>query len=78
MTWIAAYVGHIDAHVLHMEKLVSRVLHSYNVVVNVAMYGPKWFEVSQGFGSFNVANVTRVPQLVNEDPSQVYRRWRRH
>ena len=62
---IAPDMGHVDIDILDMEKQVLGVLHSYDMVVDVAMHSTQWLEVGQGIGGLDVADVARMPQLVN-------------
>ena len=63
--WIATDMGHVDIDVFHMEKEVFWVLQPNDVVVDVAVNRAQRLEVSQGLGSFDIADVARVPQLVD-------------
>ena len=65
MAWIAADVGHVDVDVFHMEKQILGILHPHDMVIDVAMHGAKRLEMSQGIGSLDVADVARMPQLVD-------------
>lgn len=65
MSWIAPDVGHVDFDVLYVKEEVLGVLHSHDVAVDVAVHGAQRFEVAQGFGGLNAADVASVPQLVN-------------
>ena len=71
MAWIAADVGHVDVDVFHVEKQILWILHSHHMVVDVAMHGTQRLEMRQGIGGFNVADVARMPQLVDvPEPKQ--------
>ena len=65
MAWIASDVGHVDINVLDVEKQVLRILHPHNMIVDVAMHSTQRLETSQGICGFDIANITRMPQLVN-------------
>ena len=65
MARIAANVGHVDINVFNMEVQVFGILHAHDVVVDVAMHSTQRLETSQGICSFDIANITRMPQLVN-------------
>ena len=65
MAGITADVGHVDIDILDMEKQVLGVLHPHHVVVDVAVDGAQGLERSQGLGRLDVADVTRMPQLVD-------------
>jgi hypothetical protein len=58
-------VGHVDIDILDMEKQVLGVLHPHDMVVNIAMHSTQGFEVGQGIGGLDVADVASMPQLVN-------------
>ena len=62
---IAADVGHVDIDILDMKKQILGILHSHDMVVDVAMHSTQWLEVGQGIGGLDVADVARMPQLVN-------------
>ena len=65
MSRIAADVGHVDVHILDVKKEVFGILQTHGVVVNVAVDGSQRLEMRQGVSSFDIANITRMPQLVN-------------
>ena len=65
MAGIAADVGHVDVDILDVEKQVLRVLQAHHMVVDIAMNGAQRLERGQGIGCFDIADVARVPQLVN-------------
>ena len=65
MVGIAPDVGHVDIHILDMEKQVLGILHAHDMVVDVAVDGAQRFEGSQGLCGFDVANVACMPQLIN-------------
>ncbi len=62
---IAADMGHVDIDILDMEKQVLGILHSHDMVVDVAMHSAQWLEVGQSIGGLDVADVASMPQLVN-------------
>ena len=62
---IAPDMGHVDIDILDMEKQVLGVLHPHDMVIDVAMHGTQRLEVGQSIGSLDVADVARMPQLVN-------------
>ena len=62
---IAPDMGHVDIDILDMEKQVLGILHPHDMVVDIAMHGTQRLEVGQGIGSLDVADVARMPQLVN-------------
>ena len=65
MAWIAADMGHVDVNVFDMEEQVFGILHANDVVVDVAMHGTQRLEMSQGIRGFYVADVARMPQLID-------------
>ncbi len=58
-------VGHVDINVLDMEKQVPRILHTHDMVIDVAMYSTQGLEIGQGIGGLYIADIARMPQLVN-------------
>ena len=65
MAWIAADMGHVNIDILDVEKQIFGILHPHDMVVDVAIYGTQRLEMSQGIGSLDVADVARMPQLVD-------------
>jgi len=65
MARVTTDMGHVDIDVLDVEKQVLRILHPHNMIVDVAMHSTQRLEMGQGIGSLDVANITRVPQLIH-------------
>ena len=65
MAGITADVGHVDIDILDVEKQVLGILRPHHVVVDVAVDGAQRLERSQGLGRLDVADVARMPQLIN-------------
>ena len=65
MPRITANVGHVDVDIFNMEKQILGILHSHDVVVDVAVNGAKGLERSQSISRFNTPYVARMPQLIN-------------
>ena len=65
MAGITADVGHVDIDILDVEKQVLGILHPHHMVVDVAVDGTQGLEGSQGLGRLDVADVARMPQLIN-------------
>ena len=65
MARIATDVGHVNVYILHVEEEVCWVLHPNDMVIDVAVDGAQGLERGQGLGRLDVADVTRMPQLIN-------------